>query len=227
VRKQYDRSLEIDAASNLRLVTMIQNHDELYTDKEEEILEDGRKMLDVFAQQKSKELKMTSPTTQAKIAFKPGDKHAFGWATTTVRASSQEVLAFVWNTEARSKTRPDDLEKAVDEEPNRHNKLVYVRAQAKRAQKKSKQTPASERAPVGERAPASVKESRYSLALAHRSPPGTIGRRHPTSCTTATSSGGQSGRRRATRPSRSSPRPRRASGVDPVPILCVPSTRAQ
>jgi hypothetical protein len=110
-----------------------------------EILEDGRKMLEVFEQQKSKELKMASHMTQAKMAYKPGEKHAFGWATTTVRASSQEVLAFVWDTEARCKARPDDLEKSVDERPNEHNMLVYVRTQAKRAQKESERAPASYR----------------------------------------------------------------------------------
>ena len=127
MRKRFDKSPAIDAASNLRLATMIQNHDGDYSGRELEILEEGKKMLEVFEQQKSKELKMASPTTQAKVAYKPGDKHAFGWATTTVRASSQEVLAFVWNTEARCKARPDDLAKAVDERPNTHNMLVYVR----------------------------------------------------------------------------------------------------
>ena len=127
MRKRFDKSPTIDVASNLRLVDMIQNHNEAYTEKEEEILEDGRKMFGVFAHQKSKATKMTSLATQAKIAYKPGDKQAFGWATTTVRASSQEVLAFVWNTEARCKARPDDLAKAVDERPNTHNMLVYVR----------------------------------------------------------------------------------------------------
>jgi uncharacterized protein with ATP-grasp and redox domains len=145
MRKRFDQSPAIDAASNLRLVAMIQNHDEPYTEKEEETLEDGRKLLEVFANQKSKELKMASHKTQAKIAYKPGDKHAFGWATTTVRASSQEVLAFVWDTEARCKARPDDLDKSVDERPNEHSMLVYVRVRAKRAQKESERAPASYR----------------------------------------------------------------------------------
>ncbi|GMI41293.1 hypothetical protein TeGR_g7447 [Tetraparma gracilis] len=76
MRKRFDKSPAIDAASNLRVVTMIQNHDEPYTKKEEEILKKGRKMLEVFAEQKSKELKMASQTTQAKMAYKPGDKPA-------------------------------------------------------------------------------------------------------------------------------------------------------
>jgi hypothetical protein len=154
MRKRFDQSPAIDAASNLRLVTMIQNHDETYTEVEKKILEDGMDMLVVIAQQKSKAVKMTSATTQAKMAFKPGDQHAYGWATTAVRASTQEVLAFVWNTEARCKARPDDLEKVVDEEPNRHNKLMCVRARAKRTPKMSERAPASghQRAGTSERA---------------------------------------------------------------------------
>ena len=218
MRKRFDKSPAIDAASNLRLVTMIQNHDDDYSAREVEILEGGRKMLEVFEQQKSKELKMASSMTKAKIAYKPGEKHAFGWATTTVRASSQEVLAFVWDTEARCKARPDDLDKSVDERPNEHNMLVYVRVRAKRAQKESERAPACEH----QRA---LREYLHSLALAHPSPPGTIGSRRLTLSTTATFSGGPSGGGRATRPSRSSPRPRRASGVDPAPRLCGLSSR--
>jgi hypothetical protein len=157
MRKRFDKSPAIDAASNLRIVTMIQNHDDDYSARELEILEDGRKMLEVFEQQKSKELKMASHMTQAKMAYKPGDKHAFGWATTTVRASSQEVLAFFWDTEARCKARPDDLEKAVDERLNAHNMVMYVSERAKRAHEMSERASEHQRASTSERAPASAK----------------------------------------------------------------------
>jgi hypothetical protein len=126
MRKRFDKSPAIDAASNLRLVTMIQNHDELYTVREEEILEDGRNMLDMFEQQKSKELEMTSRTTQAKMAFKDGQSHAYGWSTAVVRASPAQVLAYIWDTNKRAGVYADTLEQTLDED-GEHNKLVYVR----------------------------------------------------------------------------------------------------
>ncbi|GMI27852.1 hypothetical protein TeGR_g10416 [Tetraparma gracilis] len=41
----------------------------------------------------------------------------------------EEVLAHVWDTKARHKTRPDDLEKEIDEKPNAHNQLVFNKKQ--------------------------------------------------------------------------------------------------
>jgi hypothetical protein len=91
VRKKFDKSPAIDAASNLRLVTMIQNHEEQYTEAEEEVLRDGLARFSKLGALKSKELKMASASTKAKIAFETGDKHAWGYAKATVRASPTEV----------------------------------------------------------------------------------------------------------------------------------------
>jgi hypothetical protein len=88
MRKAFDKSPAIDAASNLRLGAMIQNHDEPYTEKEEEILRDGRAQFAVFGAEKGKELKMPLPAVKAKLAFKAGNSRAFGFVTTTVRARS-------------------------------------------------------------------------------------------------------------------------------------------
>jgi hypothetical protein len=126
MRKRFDKSPAIDAASNLRLVTMIQNHDGDYSGRELEILEEGKKMLEVFEQQKSKELKIASLSTQAKIAFKDGQSHAYGWSSAVVKASPAQVLAYVWDVKKRAGVYKDDLEKALDED-GEHNKLVYVR----------------------------------------------------------------------------------------------------
>ena len=93
MRKRFDKSPAVDAASNLRLATMIQNHDEPYTEEEEEILRSGMSHFATFDSQKGKELKMDSALTKAKIAFEKGDGHAWGWAKTTVRASPTEVRA--------------------------------------------------------------------------------------------------------------------------------------
>ncbi|GMI38047.1 hypothetical protein TeGR_g2496 [Tetraparma gracilis] len=125
-RMQFDKSPVIDAASILRLVTMIQSHDGDYSEREEEIMEEGQKMLGVFEQQKSKKLEMATPTTQAKMAFKDGQSHAYGWSTAVVRASPAQVLAYTWDFTKRSSIYEDDLEKTVDED-GEHNKLTYIK----------------------------------------------------------------------------------------------------
>ena len=66
---------------------MIGAHEEAYTPAEEEIITDGVAMFSLFEGQGSKDLQMASPLTRGKIAYKTGDSHAYGWATTTVRAS--------------------------------------------------------------------------------------------------------------------------------------------
>ncbi|GMI41589.1 hypothetical protein TeGR_g9423, partial [Tetraparma gracilis] len=68
MRKRFDQSPAIDAASSLRLETMIQIHDEPYTEEEEEMLRTGVARFATFDSQKGKELKMDSPSTKAKIA---------------------------------------------------------------------------------------------------------------------------------------------------------------
>ena len=93
MRKRFDKSPAIDAASKLRMVAMIQNHDEPYTEEEEEILRTGVAHFATFDSQKGKELKMDSALTKAKIAFEKGDGHAWGFAKATVRASPTQVRA--------------------------------------------------------------------------------------------------------------------------------------
>ncbi|GMI25032.1 hypothetical protein TeGR_g8761 [Tetraparma gracilis] len=127
MRKRFDKSPAIDLASSLRLVAMIQNHDAPYTEKEEEILRTGVSHISMFEAQKGTELKMASPSTKAKIAYEKGSSFAFGYATTTVRASPEEVLADQWDLLNRAGRAADDLEKCVDEEPSGHNKLIYIR----------------------------------------------------------------------------------------------------
>ena len=55
-------------------------------DEEQRIIEAGHDRLKLFEMLKSKDLKMESPSTKAKVAFEENDSHAWGWATTTVRA---------------------------------------------------------------------------------------------------------------------------------------------
>jgi hypothetical protein len=126
MRKRFDKSPAIDAASNLHLVTMIQNHDEPYTEKEEKILRVGVSHFAAFDSQKGKELKMDSALTKAKIAFEEGDGRAWGWAKTTVRASPEQVLAHVLDYYRRSKNRSKEVERSM-KVVNDHSRELYQR----------------------------------------------------------------------------------------------------
>jgi hypothetical protein len=86
MRKFFDKSPAIDAASSLRLVSVIQSHDEQYTAAEEEILRAGVSHFAAFDSQKGKTLKLPSLLTKAEIAFETNSSIACGWARTTVRA---------------------------------------------------------------------------------------------------------------------------------------------
>ena len=70
---------------------------------------------------------MGSRLTTAKLAYEDGDRLAFGYATTTVRARPIEVLAYLWDLMARSERRREQLEKSV-EPCSDHNKALYVKA---------------------------------------------------------------------------------------------------
>ena len=95
MRKRFDKSLAIDAASNLRLVAMIQHHDEPYTDEEDEILRVGMARLELFSNgtTKVKKAKSLTPTVKNEIAFKKGDPLGWGRSETLVRATKEEVSA--------------------------------------------------------------------------------------------------------------------------------------
>ena len=86
MRKRFDKSAEIDAASLARLGSMIRAHEGEYTEVERRIIEAGQDRLKMFEQMKPKDLKMESPSTKAKVAFEDNISHAWGWAETTVRA---------------------------------------------------------------------------------------------------------------------------------------------
>jgi hypothetical protein len=86
MRKRFDKSAEVDAASLARLGSMIRAHEGEYTEVENLVIDLGQDRLKMFDKLKTKDLKMESPSTKAKVAFEDNDSHAWGWAETTVRA---------------------------------------------------------------------------------------------------------------------------------------------
>jgi hypothetical protein len=128
MRKRFDQSPAIDAASNLRLVTMIQDHGEPYTDKEEELLRNGEAKFNLFRDNaKAKKAKAPTPTIKNEIAFEDGDPLGWGRSETLVRARKEEILAYLWDTSARCRWSASDMERTVLETKNDHRYIGYVR----------------------------------------------------------------------------------------------------
>ncbi|GMI27225.1 hypothetical protein TeGR_g1033, partial [Tetraparma gracilis] len=104
MRKRFDKSPAIDAASSLRLKTRIQIHDEPYTEKEEEILRVGVSHFSLFEAQKGKEVKLVSPSTKAKMAYEKGNNFALGyvWFRPMMDTIAQRLLESVsWGLKMR------------------------------------------------------------------------------------------------------------------------------
>jgi hypothetical protein len=111
----------------MRLTNMIATHSKRYWGQEEELLRTAWESFDLFLdEKKGKDLKMSPPTTKAKLAFKPGEDGAWGWSSTTVRARPIEVMAYAWDTMQRSRVNAEELERAVDDYHD-HNQLVCAR----------------------------------------------------------------------------------------------------
>jgi len=130
MRKRFDKSSEIDNGTKQLDMAMISNSEDTYSAAENNIVEEGKKLFTEFAGTKAKNLNMKSSLTRARIAFKDGDRRAWGWATTSVRTSPREALAYLWNTHRRNAQRKKDLEKTVEERPNDHNLLLYRKVKA-------------------------------------------------------------------------------------------------
>ncbi|GMI34230.1 hypothetical protein TeGR_g7990 [Tetraparma gracilis] len=133
MRERFDRSLELHGKKREELVKMIKRHGRdgvEYSEEEERIVAEGKTWFKAFNGLKSKDVDMRSPQTKGRVAYKRGDSRAWGWSIATVRASPEEVLARVWDVKSRDKMEPDDLEKEIDEQPNDHNQLVFIKKQS-------------------------------------------------------------------------------------------------
>jgi hypothetical protein len=128
MRKRFDKSPAIDAASNLRLVTTIQNSEEPYTEAEEELLRNGEAKFALFGgNAKTKKAKSPTPTVKNEISFKEGDHLGWGRSETLVRARKEEILAYLWDTAARCRWSASDMERTVLVTKNDHHYIGYVR----------------------------------------------------------------------------------------------------
>ena len=132
MRRQFDKSREIDGATRAQNVGLIANDSTTYSTEENMLLAEGEKHFADFDSMKVKVLKGVSPLAPAKIAYNSGSRHAWGYSWTCVRETPEEILAWALDVKSRATIREDDLEKSLDARVNDHNTLVYVRKVRKR-----------------------------------------------------------------------------------------------
>ncbi|GMI22418.1 hypothetical protein TeGR_g13348, partial [Tetraparma gracilis] len=132
MRERFDQSLELEGKKRGELVKMIRRHGRdgvEYSEEEEKIMAEGKTWFKAFDGLKSKDVAMRSPQSKGKVAYEKGDSRVWGWSTATLRASPEELLAYVWDTKSRQQMSSDDLEREIDEKPNAHNQLVFIKKQ--------------------------------------------------------------------------------------------------
>ena len=65
---------------------MVRAHNQPYTEEELEVIKKGQDLHEIFEGEKGKVVKLPSSLATAKVAYKKGERKAYGWATTIVRA---------------------------------------------------------------------------------------------------------------------------------------------
>jgi hypothetical protein len=127
MRLRFDQSSKIDALEREKITSSIRRDGEVYTQEENEIVEEGLSHFGLFEGEIAKELKMSSRLTIAKAAFTESDSHVWGWATTIVRGSPEDILAFASHGTSRANRYEDDIVRTLDEVRSSHNQLLYVK----------------------------------------------------------------------------------------------------
>ena len=127
MRRCFDKSPLFDKVRRSKFVKIVRRNTEVYTAEEQELIESGMGHFALFEGQRAKTLTMQPPTTKGKIVYSAGDAKAWGWSSAVVRSSAAEVLAYMWDSLSRAGVKEDDLEMSVDEAPNAHNQLFYLK----------------------------------------------------------------------------------------------------
>jgi len=129
VRLKFEKAAHIDSSVLRNTVALIRSDSTPVTPAEESLFQEGTRLFSRFEGKKAERVKMDTPLTIGKMAYHEGSSSALAYASTFVRASSDEVLAHIWNANRRGSMYLDEIERSIDEVVSPHNKLIYVRKQ--------------------------------------------------------------------------------------------------
>jgi hypothetical protein len=131
-----------DQANQRALVQTILTTPQIYSPEESSLIADKLSLFKLFVKDAGnpnndailstvKKVQLDTLLTKASLVYKRGESHAIGYATTIILASPEEILSSFWDLLSREKARADTLERSVDEAPNDHNQLFYLRLKSK------------------------------------------------------------------------------------------------
>jgi len=133
IRSHFDHIYEIDRGSReSTLQTLVGHTDQQnqYEEVELNILADGAKWIEKFDADPGKvKIDLGNPTVTAELLAHDfeEDSKAWGCSEMTVRGRKFEVLAYLWNSDARCRWTDPDVERRVLETNNPHNRVTYRR----------------------------------------------------------------------------------------------------
>jgi len=131
MRKLFDKSLDIDRAKRLEFIDMVEHGvEQVYLDKEDDMIEAGGVRLRDFEAGSKKSVKSNSPLVTFEVARTAGETVQSGRAKAIIRAPIHDVLAFQWNSDARNQRKADTLKKKYVRADD-HYRIEYVLKKAK------------------------------------------------------------------------------------------------
>ena len=130
MRTRFDRTLEIDTGKRAEFAEMFRSTTNgMYSREENEVIEHGIRMEQLFLggdAKKKKVLKSTFPGIVNEVTHEEGDEFGWGQSITQVRASVEDILSFLWYTDAKCKWTKSDIERCTLEKINDHHWINYV-----------------------------------------------------------------------------------------------------
>ena len=133
IRSHFDQIYEVDRGGReSTLQTLIQhtNQKPQYEKEELNILADGATWIQKFDTDPEKvKVDMGNPTVTAEILARDfeEDSNTWGCSEMTVRGHKFEVLAYIWNSDARCRWTDQDVERKVLDTKSPHNRVTYRR----------------------------------------------------------------------------------------------------
>ena len=126
MRKKFDRSHHVDSVRILRAVQEITEHAAVYSGDEERIIATGLAHLNAFERHKyRKVISSPSPVMTSETALIASEAGIlWGRSKTTVRATKEEILAYLLEIDLRCRWKPSDLERTVLEVVNGHHRII-------------------------------------------------------------------------------------------------------
>ena len=127
MRMKFDRSLEIDGTNRAAFVANSMGDQGSYSDLEVSQINQGVANLAMFNNLPNrKQIPSASRLSKYEIVRKKSETNAYGKASTVVRASPQQIIAYQFDFMARHLQKSDMINARVVKKVNNHNKLVYM-----------------------------------------------------------------------------------------------------